>query len=488
MIPKLKKFIKRHWWLSLLIIIGGFLRFYNLNSSLQFLGDQGRDALVLKNIILDHDLVFLGPITSVGDMYLGPFYYYFMAPFLWLFSFNPAGPAYATTLIGVITIPVIYLITKEMFSKKAAIYTSILYTIGSIPILQTRGAWNPNPMPLVVLGILYSLYQANYKKNPRLLWLFGLSLAIALQLHYMIVFLAPLLVWQTILILKNQKSRKYFVSAIIIFILLNLPLALFEFKNNFLNTRGLSYYFQNNEYQGFSLLNLLKDTVGRSQEIIGMMLGFGEKTNTFRTWVTNITLLSSIILVIKKPKNEFILIFIWIASCIITLSAFNGDIFPHYLGFIMPIVYIIVGVLLAKLNKFLHIIPILFFAIFVYFNSQTLSSAYESRGNLNSVRKTSEFIVDDINEHEYKDFNLALIDDTRDYKAMSFRYFVELNKVKPLWVDSYDKTDILYVVSPYIQTDILNHPSWEIQAIKPARVIQTWEFQKSENIYKIERL
>jgi 4-amino-4-deoxy-L-arabinose transferase-like glycosyltransferase len=487
-VEKIKKFFKNNWLIITLSLVGAILRFYNLTSSLQFLGDQGRDVLILKKILIDHDLVFIGPITSVGDMYLGPFYYYLMAPFLWLFNYNPAGPAYATTLIGVITIPVLYLITKAMFSKKAAIFTSILYTLGYVPITQTRGAWNPNPMPLAVLGIIYSLHQAIYKKNSKLLWLFGLSLAIALQLHYMIVFLAPFLIWQTILILKNKKSRKYFLSSILIFILLNLPLALFELKNNFLNIRGLSYYFQTNEYQKFSLLKLLKDMIGRSQEVIGMLLGFGEKTNPLRTWVTNSTIATLIYYLIKKPKKELILVSVWILTSITTLAFYKGAIYPHYLGFIMPITYILVGFLLSNLKKILIIIPITFISLFASINYKPLLDAYAGKGNLDSVKKTSEFIINDINQNQHQNYNLTLIDGTRDYKAMSFRYFLELNELKPLSMSDYPKTDVLYVISPYKQTNISNHPIWEIESLKPSKVTQVWEFHKTENIYKIERL
>lgn len=488
MLVKLKKFFKQYWLLALLTLTGGFLRFYRLIPSLQFLGDQGRDALVLKRIILDHDLVFIGPITSVGDMYLGPFYYYLMAPFLWIFNFNPAGPAIATTFIGLITIPVLYFITKRMFSKKAAIYASILYAFGSVPIIQTRGAWNPNPMPLAVLIMLYSLHQSIYKKNPKTLWVFGLSLAIALQLHYMIVFLAPFLIWQTTLILKNKNTRKYFYQAILAFTLLNLPLILFELKNDFLNTRGLNYYFQTNEYQKFNILKLLKDMIGRSQEVVGMMLGFGEKTNLTRTWVTRISLATMTYFLIKKPKKELTIIAIWILSSIATLAFFKGPVFPHYLGFVMPIVYILTGFLLSKFKKALLIVPICFISFFIYFNYQSLSQAYASKGNLISVQKTSQFIAKDIDQNKHTNYNITLIDGTKDYKAMSFRYFLELNDTKPLSISEYPETDILYVVSPYKQEDVANHPIWEIESLLPSKVTKTWEFHKTENIYKIERL
>src|SRR3990170_8908319 len=108
--------LRRHWFIIAVTLAAAFLRFYNLSDSLQFLGDQGRDALVMYRIFSQRDLPFIGPITSVGGFYLGPLYYWFMAPFLWLGRLNPAAPALATAAIGVITIPVLYFVAKKLFS------------------------------------------------------------------------------------------------------------------------------------------------------------------------------------------------------------------------------------------------------------------------------------------------------------------------------------------------------------------------------------
>ena len=166
---KIKSFIHQYWFIILVTLVAAVLRLYRLESSLMFLGDQGRDAIVLKRILIDHDLPFIGPITSVGGFYLGPLYYYLMTPFLWLFKYNPVGPAIATAIIGVITTPVLYFVAKKMFSTTTARWASFLFAIGFIPVSETRSAWNPNPMPLASLGLIYGLYLVNQKKKPELI-------------------------------------------------------------------------------------------------------------------------------------------------------------------------------------------------------------------------------------------------------------------------------------------------------------------------------
>src|SRR4030042_6610505 len=91
-----------------IILVGAFLRLYRLPETVMFQGDQGRDAIVVKRLIKNADWVLLGPVTSVGNMYLGPFYYYFMAPWLWLTYPNPIGPAYGVALVSILTLPLLY--------------------------------------------------------------------------------------------------------------------------------------------------------------------------------------------------------------------------------------------------------------------------------------------------------------------------------------------------------------------------------------------
>jgi len=76
----LKKIKPASLLLVVILLIASFLRLYNLPHNMMFLGDQGRDAIIVKNIFTKFDPVFIGPVTSVGNMYLGPLYYYFVVP------------------------------------------------------------------------------------------------------------------------------------------------------------------------------------------------------------------------------------------------------------------------------------------------------------------------------------------------------------------------------------------------------------------------
>lgn len=460
-------------WLT---AIGAFLRLYRLEASLQFLGDQGRDALILRNLLVNHDLPFIGPVTSVGGFFLGPLYYYLMAPFLWLFKFNPVGPAVATAVLGIATIPLLYWVTKKLFSRRVGLWAAGLYALAYIPISETRSAWNPNPMPLAALGIIYGFYLANYKNKPKGLLLAAASLGVALQLHYMIVFLAPFILWQ--LFLARRHIREL-VPAALIFLLLNLPLFLFEIKNNWLNVRGLLEFLGKHQYGSLDWWQIIKNTVGRSEQAIGMVLGFGRDFNVLRTWVTRVFLL--LLLAFFKQVR---FLGIYLLATIAMLAVYQENIYPHYLGFLFPAVVILMAAILSRLPQ-----PFLpaFMLLFLVYNLPQINSLLRQNGNLKSVRTTAQFIKNDIDQHGYQNYNLALLDGTRDYPAHSFRYFLEVFGGQPLSQAEYPQTQVLYIISPYPQANVLAEQIWEIKSVKPAVLTSTWEFATSENIYKIEK-
>jgi len=167
------------------------------------------------------------------------------------------------------------------------------------------------------------------------------------------------------------------------------------------------------------------------------------------------------------------------------LAVYQDNIYPHYLGFLFPAVFILTAAILSRMPKlFLPAFAVLFLA----YNLPPINSLLRQNGNLANVKKTAQFISEDIRLNNYRQVNLALIDGTRDYPAMNFRYFLTVKGIEVLGIDQYPQTRILYLISPYRQTEILQQPMWEIQALLPAEVVESWEWPDRENIYKIKRL
>src|SRR3990167_4442793 len=126
---KVRDWIKAHPLeviiLFFILAAGAFLRLYRIDEYMIFLADQGRDAMVVRRLLVNADPILVGPGTSVGNMYLGPIYYYLMAPALWLANYSPVGPSVMVALFGVATIFFLWYFARRLFGVWGAAIAAI---------------------------------------------------------------------------------------------------------------------------------------------------------------------------------------------------------------------------------------------------------------------------------------------------------------------------------------------------------------------------
>ena len=98
---KLKKIVKSPEFILVFFIwlVGLFLRVYRQGALLGFYYDQGRDALKVLDILKFRDWPAIGPTTGLAGIYLGPFWFYFLAP---LYALGGGNPAVAAIFVGII--------------------------------------------------------------------------------------------------------------------------------------------------------------------------------------------------------------------------------------------------------------------------------------------------------------------------------------------------------------------------------------------------
>src|SRR3989304_7547392 len=105
--------------LGLILLVGAFFRLYRISEYMTFLGDEGRDAIVVRRLLVNFDPILVGPGTSIGNMYSGPLYYYMIAPALLLANFSPIGPSIEVALIGIATIFLVWYLGRVWLGKSA---------------------------------------------------------------------------------------------------------------------------------------------------------------------------------------------------------------------------------------------------------------------------------------------------------------------------------------------------------------------------------
>ena len=138
--------IKKNWLIILIILISAFCRLYRIQDYMEFLGDQGRDVVIVRDFLKNGNLFFIGPQTSIGNMYLGPYYYYFfVAPGLLLANFNPVGPAIVVALLGILTVYLLFRFTKKWFNPAAG-YISPFRTLSLLNLYRYPSCTLPGPL------------------------------------------------------------------------------------------------------------------------------------------------------------------------------------------------------------------------------------------------------------------------------------------------------------------------------------------------------
>jgi 4-amino-4-deoxy-L-arabinose transferase-like glycosyltransferase len=411
--------------LLILLFLGLFLRSYRLTDLMIYLGDEGRDMLIVKDIIDLDNFPLIGPPTSVGQLFLGPIYYYMITPFVLFSGLSPVGPAVFVVLLGTATIYLIYLVGKSFFNQTTGLICAVLYAVSPLIIEFSRSSWNPNPMPFFTLLMILSLFWWKKKKKSKFLYLAAIFFSVMLQLHYLSVLLLPLLIFIVYHFGKKKTSKgEYFVTVLIMLLMIS-PLFVFDLKHNYHNSRGLWQIVSGRSEEGFSLIDLLSRSRDRIRQLYSLFFSFED-----REWKTHLLALVSLLLPLyqyrKQRKKVDVIIYGWVIWGFLSLGFYRHSVYPHYLGYLFPIPALFVGNLISFLTKkrnFGKAIA-LFLFVFLIYNMTQLTWKNISRDpviNVAKVKKTVRLIEQESNDQP---FNFSLLAEN-NYDS-SYRYFFEL--------------------------------------------------------------
>ena len=469
--------------LIIVLIIGVFLRFYRLNGFVTFLGDQGRDAIILKRILTGEHFPAIGPPTSVGQVYLGPFYYYFIAPWLLLFNFNPIGLAVGVAIFSSLYLLINYLIVKELFDKKIALVSTILLGFSSVLIDFSRFSWNPNLLPLFTLLTIYLVIKSLKTNKWYYFALSGILLSLTIQLHYLALFLIPPLgLIMGYFLINNIKSiKKIFVNFSLLFssfLVFSSPLIIFDLRHNFLNSKLFLALFRSS---GTSLLTKSKSLLDSFYFL--NLYSFNIDLNKFLAILLLFFLFLTFITIVKQKSHLkiFLLFFILV---LLGMSLYSGPKYPHYFGLLYPLYYIIISYFLVFLNesRWGKILIIIFVTGFIFLNFQKYPYFNSPSNNqITLAENVANKISDNITK---KKFTVTALPEK--YSDSTYRYFLEIWGKKAIEKDSLDKADELFVVCEKKCTLIIGNSQWDIAYFAPNKIVGEWKVENVK-IYKLIR-
>ncbi|MHB1295786.1 MAG: ArnT family glycosyltransferase [Anaerolineae bacterium] len=137
----------------------------------------------------------------------GLFFYLSAIP-AWFTGLSHTSIKVAGSLTGVLTLPVIYLLGKELFSREVGLYAALLLSVSHWHTIVCRTGYRAATLPLVLGVLLYLLLRA-FKTGRRSLYaLAGLFLGLGFYTYnaFMIVPLAIGLVWLAEFLLRRERG------------------------------------------------------------------------------------------------------------------------------------------------------------------------------------------------------------------------------------------------------------------------------------------
>lgn len=466
------EFLNKWQFLGFLSILAlaAFFRLWKIEGYMTFLGDEGRDALVIKDLLVNHHFPFIGPPTSIGNIYLGPIYYYMMALPMALSWLNPVAAAVQIAIIGVLTVFLIYYLGKQWFGAKAGLIASFLYAISPVTIYYSRSSWNPNPAPFFALLAILGMYKAHHSRNFFWLSLTGFGVAGAVQMHYLALILIPIMgvLWSLELWgrLNKKTSGKFFVRGtlvgILIFLILMSPLVIFDLRHNFLNYRAISEFFLNRETTvNVNPLNAVTRTVPiYTHNLVGRYL---VDENPYFTPLLALLILIPLFTVKSWPT---LALGVWLIIGILGLSLYKQSIYDHYLGFLNPAPYLLFGSLISLRKKWVVGGVVLLSLILAFLNLSKNPLLLPPNNQLERTQNIAQFVIE---QSQNKPFNFALLA-KNNYDA-AYQFYLDVYGHKPKQVP-FDITEQLFVVCEDSECRPVGHHKYEIAAFGWAKIEQ----------------
>lgn len=413
--------------IGLILLLAGVKYFYQALVLNPFEIDQEFLAMEAWNFLREHKATLIGAHTSVGGMYIGPFYTYFITLVMAITKLSPWSINIISAIWATITAVVLYFIGKKLFSKEVGIVaglvaaTSISYlTIVEVPPLVV-------PLGLASLLTFYCLSQI---KNNRHMLLAAVCLAgVGIHLHFTGLYLSLfIIVWMIMNKIKPTKKEVLLSLGMVLFFLS--PLIWFDLKHNFLNSRDFIQFLLTTNG-----LKVILFSINRS---FWLALGnLGALFNNFQAYNLAISVIVWSIFVIyfifnRNKTKHYKLLLTWLIFPIVMNGLYTGELLPYYYIFHQAQIFLVIGLLLEPIMRHKNgtaafiTLTLLYTLLNLQYN-QRRPNGFRLQNKVAAFEKVKHFAGDP------KSVNLSLTIDFARRGGIDFlrRYYGFDDKLKP---------------------------------------------------------
>jgi len=232
---------------TLIVIVFFAYRFINIEKRIIFDWDQEQFSNQIKDILVYRKFTLLGPrVTDVEGFFLAPYFTYILVPFYFLNNLHPSGLIPFLFLVNICFVFFAVFVISKYFSIKHSFIFLLLWAINPLLVQYDTIPWWPLLIPLGVIVTWYLLFRIYNDQSKKSNWIIlGLVLGFFCNMHFQFVFIVIFSI--IFLVVSFHKKINLCISKMfylfLAFLLMFVPLFIFDLRHDFLNTHLVLGYF-----------------------------------------------------------------------------------------------------------------------------------------------------------------------------------------------------------------------------------------------------
>lgn len=410
----------------MLLAFGLFLRFHNIDNLYIFGFDEEYQATYAMTLVKDLHPIWIGVSAGFVDFYMGPYFTYFTAFWLWISKGDPLITAYIAGITGVITSVALFFVGWKFFNLLTGIIASLLYAGLPLIVFYDQKYWNPMFVQLIVLLMFTSVMLV--KKSYWWWVLYAALIGVIFETDLLPIPLAFIGVW-VFLKGKYWLNKKLVLTCFLVFLLFYWPLLVFDYFHNWSNLTIFTRYSRQAEQVG-AKLDLAKksltflDTMGRfwylksgssnadelntacyslsTKKEFQFIDKISERTfpNIWLSIASVVLLLIFLVKVVKERKYPYLLLTSFLLISVGFYLFYSGGSFEYYLHGLIALFTFIPGILISWMNKKYRIISFIGIIIILIFGVNTVLQSSD-KFSLGSKKKLISKIMEKVGDSNF---------------------------------------------------------------------------------------
>jgi len=416
------------------------MRTYQFRERSSYTHDNDLAGWVIKDIVIDKHPRLIGQLTSSPGIFIGSLFYYLQIPFYWLANMDPIGGVFLVVGIGLLGVLSMWYV--------GGFIPSLIYASSFLIANTEREVVPTTPVFLWSIWFYWTFVQI-WKGNKK--WLYIMAILISLIWHFNLALILgiPLLIIAVFKNIKIYKPRDILLP-IVLCLILNLPLVIFEFRHGFTQTKSLFATLTTVGSKSVKFNQTITYTLRNANRI------FIDDAIKINPWVIPTIILAGILLF----SSWRWLILGWMGLYLIFFSLHPLPLSEYYLNGISIIWILGAGWSLKKLSKSAVAIILV---VFLFHNLQRLFLYQTNHAGYVERKALVSFIKEDAAKNNYPCVAISYI--TSPGNNFGYRYWFWYFKLKTMRPDTL--APVYTIVFPHSYVDRMDKTVGSLGLIFP---------------------